>query len=100
MRDLVTYERKHNEAHGEDNRDGSNDNRSCNYGVEGESDDEELNLLRRRQIRNLLAMMLLATGVPMLVAGRRDGPDPGRGQQRLLPGRRDQLGGLVAAQAP
>ncbi len=69
MRDLVTYERKHNEAHGEDNRDGSNDNRSGNYGVEGETDDEELNLLRRRQIRNLLGMMLLATGVPMLTAG-------------------------------
>ena len=69
MRDLVTYERKHNEAHGEDNRDGSNDNRSGNYGVEGETDDEGLNLLRRRQIRNLLGMMLLATGVPMLTAG-------------------------------
>ena len=69
MRDLVTYEQKHNEAHGEDNRDGSNDNRSGNYGVEGETDDPKLNLLRRRQIRNLLGMMLLATGVPMLVAG-------------------------------
>jgi glycogen operon protein len=69
MRDLVTYESKHNEAHGEENRDGNNDNRSCNYGVEGESGDPELNLLRRRQIRNLLATMLLATGVPMLVAG-------------------------------
>jgi len=69
MRDLVTYEQKHNEAHGEENRDGSNDNRSGNYGVEGESEDPAINLLRRRQIRNLLAMMLLATGVPMLVAG-------------------------------
>ncbi|HEX4787872.1 MAG TPA: glycogen debranching protein GlgX [Actinospica sp.] len=69
MRDLVTYDYKHNEAHGEDNRDGSNDNRSCNYGIEGETDDPEINLTRRRQIRNLLAMMLLATGVPMLVAG-------------------------------
>ncbi|HET9171406.1 MAG TPA: glycogen debranching protein GlgX [Actinospica sp.] len=69
MRDLVTYDQKHNEAHGEDNRDGNNDNRSSNYGVEGETDDEELNLLRRRQIRNLLGMMLLATGVPMLTAG-------------------------------
>jgi glycogen operon protein len=69
MRDLVTYDHKHNEAHGEDNRDGNNDNRSSGYGEEGESEDPELNLLRRRQIRNLLAMMLLATGVPMLVAG-------------------------------
>ena len=69
MRDLVTYEQKHNEAHGEESRDGTNDNRSCNYGVEGETDDEELNVLRRRQIRNLLSMMLLATGVPMLLSG-------------------------------
>ena len=69
MRDLVTYDHKHNEAHGEDNRDGSNDNRSGNYGVEGETEDPAINLVRRRQIRNLLAMMLLATGVPMLVAG-------------------------------
>jgi isoamylase len=69
LRDLVTYEHKHNEAHGEDNRDGSNDNRSANYGVEGESDDEGINLLRRRQVRNLMCTQVLATGVPMIVAG-------------------------------
>ncbi|HEV3170499.1 MAG TPA: glycogen debranching protein GlgX [Actinocrinis sp.] len=69
LRDLVTYERKHNEAHGENNRDGNNDNRSANYGVEGETDDEAVNLLRRRQIRNVLATLVLATGVPMITAG-------------------------------
>ena len=69
LRDLVTYERKHNEANGEDNRDGTGDNRSWNCGVEGETDDEKINLLRRRQIRNFLATLLLSTGVPMLVAG-------------------------------
>jgi glycogen operon protein len=69
MRDLVTYEQKHNEAHGENNRDGTNDNRSANYGVEGETDDEAVNQLRRRQIRNLMATLMLATGVPMLTAG-------------------------------
>ena len=69
MRDLVTYEHKHNEAHGENNRDGTNDNRSSNYGVEGESDDETINELRRRQIRNLMATLVLSTGVPMITAG-------------------------------
>jgi glycogen operon protein len=69
MRDLVTYEHKHNEAHGEQNRDGTNDNRSKNYGVEGETDDEAVKQLRRRQIRNLMATLALATGVPMIVAG-------------------------------
>ncbi|KWW99565.1 Glycogen debranching enzyme [Carbonactinospora thermoautotrophica] len=69
LRDLVTYERKHNKANGENNRDGTEDNRSCNYGVEGETDDPAINQVRRRQIRNMLATLLLSTGVPMLVAG-------------------------------
>ncbi|MGW4035287.1 glycogen debranching protein GlgX [Streptomyces sp. NPDC004778] len=69
LRDLVSYERKHNEANGEGNRDGTNDNRAWNCGVEGESDDPEINRLRRRQLRNLLTTLLLSTGVPMLVAG-------------------------------
>ncbi|MBS2961844.1 glycogen debranching protein GlgX [Actinocrinis puniceicyclus] len=69
MRDLVTYNHKHNEAHGENNRDGTNDNRSSNYGVEGESDDEAVNQLRRRQIRNLMTTLVLSTGVPMITAG-------------------------------
>jgi glycogen operon protein len=69
MRDLVTYNHKHNEAHGENNRDGTNDNRSSNHGVEGESDDEAVNQLRRRQIRNLMTTLVLSTGVPMITAG-------------------------------
>nr|WP_229698651.1 glycogen debranching protein GlgX [Wenjunlia tyrosinilytica] len=69
LRDLVTYERKHNEANGEDNRDGTNDNRSWNCGYEGETSDPAVVPLRRRQLRNLLGTLLLSTGVPMLVAG-------------------------------
>ncbi|MEV6471844.1 glycogen debranching protein GlgX [Streptomyces sp. NPDC051657] len=69
LRDLVSYERKHNEANGEGNRDGTSDNRAWNCGAEGESDDPEINALRRRQLRNLLTTLLLSTGVPMLVAG-------------------------------
>ncbi|MFG2503447.1 glycogen debranching protein GlgX [Streptomyces sp. NPDC048441] len=69
LRDLVSYERKHNEANGEGNRDGSDDNRSWNCGVEGETGDERVAGLRRRQLRNLLTTLLLSTGVPMLVAG-------------------------------
>ncbi|WP_299529184.1 glycogen debranching protein GlgX [uncultured Streptomyces sp.] len=69
LRDLVSYEHKHNEANGEDNRDGTSDNRAWNCGAEGESDDPGVNALRRRQLRNLLSTLLLSTGVPMLVAG-------------------------------
>ncbi|MFD5894749.1 glycogen debranching protein GlgX [Streptomyces sp. NPDC060366] len=69
LRDLVSYEHKHNEANGEGNRDGTDDNRAWNCGVEGETDDPEVNALRRRQLRNLLTTLLLSTGVPMLVAG-------------------------------
>ncbi|MFB7635046.1 glycogen debranching protein GlgX [Streptomyces sp. NPDC056149] len=69
LRDLVSYEHKHNEANGEDNRDGTDDNRSWNCGAEGPSDDAAVTALRRRQLRNLLTTLLLSTGVPMLVAG-------------------------------
>ncbi len=69
LRDLTTYAHKHNESNGEDNRDGTDDNHSWNCGVEGETDDPEVNRLRRRQARNLLATVLLSTGVPMLLAG-------------------------------
>ncbi|MDT9689737.1 glycogen debranching protein GlgX [Streptomyces sp. P9(2023)] len=69
LRDLVTYERKHNEANGEGNRDGTNDNRAWNCGAEGESEDPAVQELRLRQLRNLLTTLLLSTGVPMLVAG-------------------------------
>jgi isoamylase len=65
----VSYDRKHNEDNGEDNRDGSDYNRSWNCGVEGETDDPAINTLRRLQIRNFLTSLLLSTGVPMLLAG-------------------------------
>ncbi len=69
LRDLVSYERKHNEDNGENNRDGTDDNRSWNCGVEGETANPGVNRLRRRQIRNLLATLLLSTGVPMITSG-------------------------------
>jgi glycogen operon protein len=69
IRDLVSYEQKHNDANGEDNRDGTDDNRSYNCGVEGDPAPPEVAALRRRQARNLLATLLLSTGAPMLVAG-------------------------------
>ncbi|WP_405637306.1 glycogen debranching protein GlgX [Streptomyces sp. NBC_01178] len=69
LRDLVSYEQKHNEGNGEGNRDGTHDNRAWNCGTEGESDDPHVDALRRRQLRNLLTTLLLSTGVPMLVAG-------------------------------
>src|SRR5690606_25866526 len=68
LHDLVTYEQKHNEANGEDGRDGHNHNLSCNHGVEGETDDVAINALRRRQMRNLLATLLFSQGTPMLLA--------------------------------
>ena len=69
LRDLVTYDEKHNEANLEDNRDGDNDNRSWNCGVEGPTDDPDVNALRERQQRNFLATLLLSQGVPMLLGG-------------------------------
>jgi isoamylase len=69
MRDLVSYNEKHNEANLEDNRDGSNDNRSWNCGVEGPTDDPEVNSLRLRQQKNLLATLFFSQGVPMLLGG-------------------------------
>ena len=69
LSDLVTYDEKHNEANLEDGADGTTDNRSWNCGVEGETDDDAVNVLRDRQRRNLLATLLLSHGVPMLVAG-------------------------------
>jgi glycogen operon protein len=69
LRDLVTYERKHNEANGESNRDGTDDNRSWNCGAEGETDDPAINHLRGRQRRNLMATVLLSQGCPMLLGG-------------------------------
>jgi isoamylase len=69
LNDCVTYEEKHNEANGEDGRDGSSDNRSCNYGVEGPTDDPAINDIRERQMRNMLATLILSNGTPMILAG-------------------------------
>jgi glycogen operon protein len=69
LRDLTTYNEKHNEANGEDNRDGTDDNRSWNCGVEGETDDPAIVELRWRQQRNFLATLFLSQGVPMLLGG-------------------------------
>lgn len=69
LNDLVSYNEKHNEANGEDNRDGSNDNLSWNCGAEGHTDDPAINELRESQKRNFLTTMLLSQGTPMLVMG-------------------------------
>jgi len=69
LRDLVSYNAKHNEANGEDNHDGTDDNRSWNCGAEGPTDDPEVNALRERQQRNFLTTLLLSQGVPMLLGG-------------------------------
>ncbi len=69
LRDLVSYNDKHNEANKEDNRDGESHNRSWNCGAEGPTDRQDVNELRKRQQRNFLATLLLSQGVPMLVAG-------------------------------
>jgi isoamylase len=69
LNDLVSYNEKHNQANGEDNRDGSDDNRSWNCGAEGPTDDPEVVALRERQKRNFLVSVLLSAGVPMLAAG-------------------------------
>jgi glycogen operon protein len=69
LQDLVSYDRKHNEANGEDGRDGESENRSWNHGAEGPTDDPAIRTLRGRQKRNFLTTLLLSQGVPMLLAG-------------------------------
>ncbi len=69
LNDVVSYNEKHNEANGWDNQDGATENRSWNCGVEGPTDDPEVNELRERQIRNMLATLLLSQGTPMLLGG-------------------------------
>jgi isoamylase len=69
LADLVSYNQKHNEANGEDNKDGANDNHSWNHGVEGPTDDPKIIELRGRDMRNMLATLLLSQGVPMICAG-------------------------------
>ncbi|HEY1170257.1 MAG TPA: glycogen debranching protein GlgX [Verrucomicrobiae bacterium] len=77
LSDLVSYQETHNDANGEENRDGDKNNNAWNCGAEGPTDDPEINRLRRRQRRNLLATMFLSQGVPMLTAG----DEYGRSQQ-------------------
>jgi glycogen operon protein len=69
LNDLVSYNHKHNEANGEDNRDGANDNRSWNCGTEGPTDDPAVEKLRDRQVKNFLTVTLLSLGVPMILMG-------------------------------
>ena len=77
LRDLVSYDGKHNDANGEDNRDGTDNNRSWNCGVEGETDDVEVIAMRRRQAANLMATLCFSSGVPMLTAGDERGRTQG-----------------------
>jgi glycogen operon protein len=77
LRDLVSYNGKHNEANGEGNRDGADDNHSWNCGAEGETDDPAVLALRDRQVRNLFATLLLSQGVPMITAGDEMGKTQG-----------------------
>ncbi|MBL8639501.1 MAG: glycogen debranching protein GlgX [Alphaproteobacteria bacterium] len=69
LNDLVSYDRKHNEANLDHNKDGSDNNHSWNCGIEGATDNEDINFLRNRQVRNMLATLLLSQGTPMLLAG-------------------------------
>ena len=90
LSDLVSYDAKHNEANGEGNRDGSDDNRSWNCGVEGPTDDPAVLALRARQ-RATCSPRSALRGHPAAARRRRARPHAGRQQQRLLPGQRDQL---------
>ncbi|EOD68143.1 glycogen debranching protein GlgX [Amycolatopsis vancoresmycina DSM 44592] len=126
LRDLVSYNEKHNDANGEDGRDGENHNISWNCGHEGPVDGGPVARLRDRQVRNALLILLTSHGIPMLLAGdeagrqhrdavaadpahqprhpdaagrRRSRPDPARQQQRLLPRRRAVLVRLDAGRA-
>ena len=99
LNDLVSYNRKHNEANGENNRDGSDDNLSWNCGVEGPTDDPRVEALRNRQVKNFFALELLSAGTPMLLMGDEVRRTPEGQQQRLLPGLRHQLVRLDAAGA-
>ena len=69
LNDLVSYERKHNEANGEDNRDGADDNRSWNCGVEGPTENPDIEKLRTRQVKNFLTVTILSPGLPMMLMG-------------------------------
>ena len=91
LNDLVSYDTKHNEANGENNRDGANDNRSWNCGFDGPTDDPAIEKLRNRQVKNFLTTTLLSLGVPMIVMGDEARRTRARQQQCLLPGQRNEL---------
>ena len=99
LNDLVSYNHKHNEANGENNRDGSDDNLSWNCGAEGPTDDPTVEALRNRQVKNFFVLELLAAGTPMLLMGDEVRRTQQRQQQRLLPGLRYQLVRLEPAGA-
>jgi glycogen operon protein len=67
--DLVSYNSKHNEANGEENRDGENNNNSWNCGCEGETDNPDINELRHRQVKNAITMLMVSQGIPMILSG-------------------------------
>ena len=100
MRDLVSYNERHNEDNGEDGRDGESHNRSWNSGVEGPSEDPEVRALRLRRAKNLDGDPAGEPGRAHDPARRRDGPHPGRQQQHLLPGQRDRVDALGAGHRP
>ena len=97
LNDLVSYNSKHNEANGEGNRDGTDNNLSWNCGVEGPTDDAAVERLRRRQMKNFIVLLLISIGTPMLQMGDEMRRTPARQQQRVLPGQRDQLARLEPA---
>ena len=100
LRDLVTYNEKHNEANGEDNRDGTDDNRSWNCGVEGPTDDPAIIALRCAPAAQLPGHAVALAGRADAARRRRARAHPGRQQQRLVPGQRDLLVRLGAARGP
>ena len=85
LNDLVSYNQKHNEANGDNNRDGTDDNLSWNCGVEGPTDDPAIEALRNRQIKNFFTLTLLSAGTPMLLMGDEMRRTQTGQQQRLLP---------------
>jgi isoamylase len=91
LTDLVSYNEKSNQANGEDNHDGTDDNRSWNCGAEGPTEEPGVSTCRRRQQRNFLMTLLLSQGVPLILGGDEIGRTQGGKQQRVLPGQRDLL---------
>ena len=100
LNDLVSYDHKHNEANGEENRDGANDNNSWNCGVEGPTDDPQIIELREKKKRAFLATLIFSQGIPMLLAGDEISHTQTRQQQRLLSGQRNHLAQLETRRPP